>query len=298
MRVLVTGGAGFIGSHLAHALVEAGHDVVVLDNLRRGRRAAVPIAAEFIEGDIRHPDTVLTATSGCEVVFHLAAQSNVMGAMDDVDYSFTSNVAGTLNVLHAAAECGVRRVVFASSREAYGEPEQLPVSEDAPLVARNLYGASKIAAEAYCEAWRGTAGLDTVVLRFANVYGPGDSGRVIPLWLARAVRGEDLELYGGAQVLDFVHVDVAVKALIAAMKPGVQGPINVGSGQGTALRDLAARILALTGARSRLVLRPPRGPEVVRFVADVRRMRTVLGIEPPADSLAGLDAMVDDLVHS
>lgn len=298
MRVLVTGGAGFIGSHLAHALVALGHDVVVLDNLRRGHRTVVPPAAEFVEGDIRDAATAREAARGCEVVFHLAAQSNVMGAMDDVEYSFTTNVAGTLNVLQAAAEAGARRVIFASSREAYGEPECVPVSENAPLTARNLYGASKVAAEAYCQAWRATAGLDTVVLRFANVYGPGDSGRVLPLWLARAVRGEDLELYGGAQVLDFVHVDIAVQALLAAMAPGVEGPINVGSGQGTALRDLAARIIGMTSRRSRLVVRPPRGPEVVRFVADVRRMRAVLGVEPPADSLAGLEAMVAELVHS
>ncbi|MCK9519544.1 MAG: NAD-dependent epimerase/dehydratase family protein, partial [Dehalococcoidia bacterium] len=228
MRALVTGGAGFIGSHLADALVTAGHDVVVLDNLRSGRREFVPSAAKLVVGDIRDPAILMDVVEECDVVFHLAAQSNVMGAMDDVDYSFTTNVAGTLNVLRAASTSGVRRLVFASSREAYGEPARIPVPETAPLTAKNPYGASKVAAEAYCNAWRASTGLDTVVLRFANIYGPRDTGRVIPLWLARALAGHDLELFGGDQLLDFLHVDVAVAALIAATNPAVRGPLNVG----------------------------------------------------------------------
>lgn len=295
MRALVTGGAGFIGSHLADALIARGDEVVVLDNLRRGHRHFVPVGAHLVEGDIRDAAAVASVAEDCDVVFHLAAQSNVMGAMDDVDYSFSTNVGGTLNVLRAAAMAKVRRVVFASSREAYGEPGALPVEETAPLAAKNLYGASKVAAEAYCDAFRGTAGLDTMVLRFANVYGPRDTGRVIPLWLSRAANGEDLELFGGDQVLDFLHITVAVEALLAATQPGVAGPVNVGTGRGTSLRDLAARIIDLTGGRSRLSVLPARGPEVVRFVAAVGRMRDVLGVQPPRDPLAGLVPMLAEL---
>lgn len=297
MRVVVTGGAGFIGSHLVDALVERGDDVVVLDNLHRGRREFVHPEAHLVDGDVRDEDQVTIALHGADLVYHLAAQSNVMGAMSDVDYSFTTNVVGTFNVLKASARAGVRRLVFASSREVYGEQERLPVPEDAPLLAKNPYGASKLGGEAYCRTWRHAAELDAFVLRFANVYGPRDTGRVIPLWITRALRGEPLELYGGEQVLDFVDVETAVAALLAAASAPNDGPVNVGTNVGVSLRELAARILALVPG-SALELRPARGAEVVRFVADTGRMRSVLGVEPPADPLAGLRPLVESARHS
>lgn len=291
--MVVTGGAGFIGTHLVRALVARGDDVVAFDNLRRGTRQAVDSGARFVEGDVRGIRDVEGLLAGAELVYHLAAQSNVMGAMDDIDYSFESNVVGTFNVLKAAARSGVRRVVFASSREVYGEPTTLPVPEDAPLLAKNPYGASKLAGEAYCRAWGVFAQADVFVLRFANVYGPGDTGRVIPLWTALARAGQPVELFGGQQLLDFVPIRVAVDCLLAADRASADGQaVNVGSGQGTALADLAERILGLTGGRSSLQLRPARAAEVVRFVADVSRMREVLGVLPPGDPLEGLPEML------
>lgn len=292
MRVLVTGGAGFIGKHLVARLVGEGHGVSVLDNLRRATVDAVPAGASFVEADVRSPGDVAAAVAGQEVVFHLAAQSNVMGAMADLDYSFESNVVGTFNVLRAATAAGVRRVVFASSREVYGEPETLPVVETAPLLAKNPYGASKLAGEAYCRAWAVAGALEVSVLRFANVYGPGDSGRVIPLWVSQAIEGRPLVLFGGAQVLDFVPVEVAVTALLRAAEAPVSGPINVGSGRGTSLTDLAEQVRALTGFRSSVEWQPARDAEVVHFVADVSRMRSCLGIEPPVDPLAALPPLI------
>ncbi|MBI2765285.1 MAG: NAD-dependent epimerase/dehydratase family protein [Chloroflexi bacterium] len=291
MRVVVTGGAGFIGSHLVTALLAAGDDVTALDNLHRGDRSRVPPAARFIEGDIRDATTVEAAIAGAEVVYHLAAQSNVMGAISDRRYSFTTNVAGTFALLESAAKSGVRRFVFASSREVYGEPASLPVAETAQLLARNPYGASKVAGEAYCRAWAQAGGLHCSILRFANVYGPGDRARVIPLWLERASAGEDLEVYGGDQVLDFVPVSTTVDSLLKAGACDLDGPVNVASGKGTTLVALSDRILTLVGGRSRLVRRPPRSAEVVRFVADVSRMRSGLGIEPPDDPLAALSEL-------
>jgi len=294
MRVLVTGGAGFIGAHLVAALAADGDEVVVLDNMRRGDRAKLGSDARVMEGDVRDADAVRAAMEGIDRVYHLAAQSNVLGAVTDLDYSFTSNVVGTYTVLTAAHAARVERVVFTSSREVYGEVDRLPVAEDRPLNPKNADGASKAAGELYCRTVADTFGLDMSVLRLANVYGPGDRDRVIPIWLDRAQRGDDLVLYGGAQVLDLVPVDLVVAALRRAAASPLHGqPVNVGSGSGTTLRELAGRVQALPGVDVALRVEPARAVEVTRFVADVTRMRDILGLEPPADPLDSLPALWD-----
>jgi UDP-glucose 4-epimerase len=295
-KTLVTGGAGFIGSHLVERLLDAGRDVVVMDNFRRGSRAAIERGARaravtVLDGDIRHVDSVRNAMKGCSTVFHLAAQSNVMGAMDDPEYSVTTNVHGTFNVLRCAVEAGVRRVVFTSSREIYGEARSLPVDEKQPLAAKNHYGASKIAGEAYCGSFASCHGIAVDVVRLANVYGAGDSGRVLPLWLTAAQEGRPLTVYGGAQVIDFLWVGTAVDALLHAERDGLDGPLNVGSGVGTSILELARRVLVVTGSKSELVKLPARDAEVARFVADTRRMRS-LGLVPEEDPLQHLDELV------
>ncbi len=292
MQVLVTGGAGFIGHHLVKALHDDGEKVVVLDNLARGERAAIPDDVSFIEGDIRDYSTVRSAMSGCDMVYHLAAQSNVMGAVSDPDYSFTSNVVGTYHVLKCAAETGTNRIVFTSSREVYGEVAKLPVAEDQPTNPKNPYGASKVAGEAYCRVAHATHGIDVNVVRLANVYGVGDRDRVIPRWLAQARKGEDLTLYGGEQILDFVPVNLVIRALLRAGQVSFHGaPVNVGSGQGISLRSLAARIRDLSDARVDVRILPARSVEVTRFAADVARMEVVLEITPPNDPLEDLPVL-------
>ncbi len=298
-RVVVTGGAGFVGSHLVDRLLaDSRAEIVVLDNLARGRLANLDRhhsnpRLHFREGDIRDAETVADIVRGADVVYHLAAQATVMGAVEDLDYSFSTNVIGTFNVLRQSATAGVRRVVFTSSREVYGEPIELPVDEGQPLLAINFYGASKVVGEAYCRAFRRANGLDTVILRLANAYGPRDYGRVIPSWIELSKHGEDLELYGGKQVLDFVWVDQVVDALLAAAASDVVlPPINVGSGTGTKLMDLARRIRLLSGSRGQIRIAPARAVEVVQYVARVDRMRQLLGIEPPSDPLLHLDKLV------
>ncbi len=297
MRWLVTGGAGFIGSHLVDALMARGPDeVIVLDNLRRGRwehLAAHDTSGRLvrIEADIRDAGALVDACRGVDAVVHLAAQSNVLGASKDVRYSSETNVLGTVNVLAAALDAGVPRVVFSSSREVYGDPAELPVGEERPLAPKNYYGASKVAGEAYCAAFR-QRGLDVRILRLANVYGPRDTERVIPLWLDRAQRGLDLEVYGGRQVLDFVWIDIVVEALLrAADLDSLPEAVNVGTGAGTRITELAERVVAATGATSSIRTLPTREEEVVRFVADTRRMRTILGLTPPEDPLSHLPAL-------
>lgn len=300
-KVVVTGGAGFVGSHLVDRLLSDGcSHVVVLDNLHRGRienlaRKRRDPRLEFIQGDIRDLPTVEAAFRDAETIYHLAAQSTVMGAVDDPVYSFETNVVGTFNVLRAARDARVQRLVFASSREVYGDPIELPVEENQPLLAVNAYGASKLSGEAYCRAFRRTFGLQCVILRLSNVYGPRDIGRVIPLWLEQASNGDDLHIYGGKQLIDFVWIDQVVEAFVrAAEMSGPLPPINVGSGTGTRIVDLARRIIRLTGGRSQLHIGQARPVEVTRFVAHVGRMRQMLGIEPSDDPIARLDQMVPE----
>jgi UDP-glucose 4-epimerase len=291
-RILITGGAGFIGSHLVDRLaLDTSHRVVVLDNLRRGRLANIEPRMdriEFIEGDICDRAAVERAMRGVDLVFHLAAQSNVLGAVTDIDYSFRTNVAGTFEVLRAAAQAGSRRLVFSSSREVYGDPESLPVPESAPLQPKNAYGASKAAGEMYCRAFASER-FAPVILRLANVYGPRDFDRVIPIFVEQALRGLPLTLYGGKQILDFVWVDTVVESLVqVGCGEAPAGPINIGSGQGTDLVTLARTVLERANSRSELRVAPARDVEVSRFVADTSLMRRVFGeaaVEGPLDQL-------------
>lgn len=297
-KVFVTGGAGFIGGHLVDRLVERGDEVVVIDNLKRGRRERLEAhlrsgRARLVEDDIRRFDAVAALLPGCEAVYHLAAQSNVMGAVQDPDYSVTTNVLGTFNVLRAAGEARVRRVVFTSSREVYGDPRTLPASEVQPLLPKNPYGASKVAGEAYCRTFAATHGLRVDVVRLTNVYGPGDSDRVIPLWLTAAQQGRDLEVYGGQQEIDFLWVGTAIDALLFAGQNGLPAPVNIGSGVGTKILDLAARVLEVTRSKSRIARRPGRELEVAKFVADTTLMRS-LGLAPETDPLQHLAEIVTD----
>ena len=296
--IVVTGAAGFIGQHLVRYLVRhTPARIVGLDNLRRGRWDGIRDCApadrlELIEGDVRDDDLLKRALTGADTVFHLAAQSNVIGAALDTDYSFQTNVVGAYNVLRAAREAGARRVVFTSSREVYGEPAVLPVPEDAPLVAKNFYGASKIAGEAYCRVFDSPE-TRVCVVRLANVYGPGDRDRVIPIFFERIAQGLPLVLYGGDQVIDFAPIGLVVEALWRTAEVLPPAPVNIGSGQGTALKDLAQRMLALTGSTAGMVIAPARQIEVRRFTASVERMRTQLGLEPPDDPLAELELAQD-----
>ncbi len=298
-RALVTGGAGFIGSHLVDALLEEGGcQVVVLDNLARGRLAnfarhdADP-RLRFIRADVRDLPAVREAVDGANVVFHLAAQATVMGGARDIDYTFSTNVIGTYNVLKAAAEQGARRVVFASSREVYGEPLSVPVDEAHPLLAINTYGASKVAGEALCRAFAREASLPSVILRLANVYGPRDIGRVIPHWIELAREQKELVVYGGQQIIDFIWVGDVVQAMLRAAAADVSlPPINVASGTGTKISDLARRISRLAESHADTRIVPRRAVEVMRFVGSTDRMTQILGISPDADPLSHLPEMV------
>jgi UDP-glucose 4-epimerase len=298
-KTIVTGGAGFIGSHLVDCLAADSDwgNILVIDNFHRGRRDNLSQHLDnprvsITEIDIRHYAALEKALQGADYIFHLAAQSNVMGAIENLDYSFETNVVGTYNVLKAARAGGNPRVLFSSSREVYGEAQYVPVDEGHPIGGKNSYGASKVAGEVYCQVFAANFGLETVIVRLANVYGSRDFGRVIPLWLDRAKTNRDLTVYGGEQVIDFVSVQRVIEAMQVAIKADVVGtPINVGSGQGTPILTLAERILSIARTDSQLDHQPARDVEVKQFVAQVDRMRQLLALEPPVDPLDQLEAL-------
>jgi UDP-glucose 4-epimerase len=292
---LITGGDGFIGAHLARYLVRSGYPVTIIDNLSRGRLANLRDCMNeirIVEADICNASILSRVMSSVEVVFHLAAQSKVIEASKNIDECIASNIDGTMNVVQAARSCGVRRLVFTSSREVYGEPARLPVSETAALRPKNPYGMSKVAGEMCCAMAR-DGGLEITILRVANAYGPGDRDRVIPNFIERARTGRPLVVNGGDQVLDFVPVEFVVEALIrAAFGRYVSGPLNIGSGIGTTILQLAEKILTLTRSRSRLEIRQKRDIEVSRFIAGTGTAARLLGLKLGTDSLAGLENML------
>ncbi|MCC7446026.1 MAG: NAD-dependent epimerase/dehydratase family protein [Anaerolineae bacterium] len=296
-RVLVTGGVGFIGSHLVDSLVQHGAaQVIVLDDLSRARagwRDTLPPQVKFIEGSILDRDTLVSAISGVDVVYHLAAVATVMDAVRDPERAFAVNAQGAVNVALAACRAGVRRFVFASSREVYGDPPVLPVPESVPLSPKNIYGASKAAAEMVLPTLADQ--IEMVILRLANVYGPGDRGRVIPIFINNALAGRPLTLFGGQQVLDLVWIGDVVESFIKAgfsMEP-IREPVNIGSGTITSLQALAECIAGLVDNRIAIEIAPPRGPEVERYQADLTRAGYYLGLQPNDSPLSHLSHVLE-----
>lgn len=298
MDVLVTGGAGFIGSHLADALVESGARVRILDNFSTGLRANLHDAVDLVDGSITDADTVRAAVSGCDVVYHLAARGAVARSLADPVASDDANVHGTLEVLTAARDAGVRRVVFASSSSVYGGLAPIPTSEDAPLRPRSPYAVSKLAAEWYTRVFAELFGLETVALRFFNVFGPRqrpDSiyAAVVPLFATALLEGRMPTVHGdGTQSRDFTYVaDVVACVIAAAHAPNERcngNVYNVAPGRRRTLLDLLAVLRDLTGSDLQAVHGPPRPGDVPQSEGDGRAARRDLGWEPRWTFEAGL----------
>ncbi|MDH7487808.1 MAG: NAD-dependent epimerase/dehydratase family protein [Anaerolineae bacterium] len=295
MKILVTGGAGFIGSHVVEAYLAAGHDVAVVDDLSTGRREYVPPQARFYHMDIRDPrlDEVF-ARERPEVVSHQAARANVRESLEKPLLYAEVNVLGSLNVLECCRRHGVRKVIYASTGGAvYGEPQTLPVAEDHPINPLDPYGASKHHVEHYLHLYQANFGIATTVLRYPNVYGPrqdpyGEAG-VVAIFSGQMLRGDRPVINGsGEQERDFVYVSDVARANVLALGRGNGGIYNIGSGVGTSVNRIFELLAGLTGYAGPAVHGPPKQGEVFRVYLDARRAREELGWAPEVGLEEGL----------
>jgi UDP-glucose 4-epimerase len=278
MKVLVTGGAGFIGSHIVDRLVAESHEVVVLDDLNTGVRANVHSAARFVEGSVADEHVVRDAVAGCDLVFHQAAHKAVLRSVEQPLPTDTANTHGTLIVLKAALDAGVRRVVHASSSSIYGGADRVPTREDEPARPRSPYAVTKLAAEHYCRVFTELYGLETVALRYFNVYGPRQRpdatyAAVIPLFVDALLQGRRPIVHGdGEQTRDFTYVSDVVNAnLAAAIAPAERcagGAYNIAGGASWSLLDILAILGKLLAVEPDPEFTDPRPGDVRRSQAD------------------------------
>jgi len=303
-KVLVTGGAGFIGSHIAEALVNRGHHVRVLDNLSTGHlsnMADFRDRIEFIHGDLLDGATVLRAVEGVQYVFHQAALASVPRSVERPLDTHAACVTGTLNLLDAARRAGVQRLVYAASSSAYGDQPFSSKREGDLPAPISPYGAAKLAGEYYCQAFTATYGFQTVCLRYFNVFGPRQDpnspySAVIPLFITAMLSGRQPVIYGdGRQSRDFTYVANVVEAnLLAAEAPGVAGRVfNIANGRSTDLLTLLDVLNRLLGMNVQPQHAPPRPGDVRESMADITLARKMLGYEPKVGFEEGLRLSID-----
>jgi UDP-glucose 4-epimerase len=300
MKVLVTGGAGFIGSHLVDRLILEGHEVVVVDNLATGKRRNINRAARFYKMDIQswRLERVFR-NERPNVVMHLAAQMDVRKSVDDPMFDAQVNVLGTLNVLQQAVKHGVRKVIFSSSGGAiYGEQETYPAPETHVMKPLSPYGLSKLCGEQYLSYFQRVSGLQAVSLRYANVFGPrqdpeGEAG-VVAIFIQKMLNGEQAVINGnGRQTRDFVFVDDVVEANLMMMGQETQGTYNVGTGVETSINDLFRILVQHTGSTCKEMHGPAKKGEQARSVIDSTKLRHEVSWEPKADLSDGLKKTVE-----
>jgi UDP-glucose 4-epimerase len=296
-RALVTGGAGFIGSHLVERLLAVGIEPAVIDDLSMGRRENVPAEAELHEADVRDADALRRAMRGADVVFHEAAKVSIRNSFDGFAGDASVNVMGTINVLRIMAEEKVRRLIYASSMAVYGR-NSLPLDEDGRLEPISPYGVGKLASEKYALLMAGHAGLECVVLRYFNTYGPRQTWTpyvgVITIFLNRFLGGEAPMVFGdGEQVRDYIHVGDVVEANLRAMEwPAPCGVFNVGTGTGTSVNGLARLLAARLGSRLLPVHVPSMPGEPADSVAGTEKAERILGFK----ARARLEDRIDEVV--
>lgn len=308
MHILVTGGAGFIGSHLAEHLVREGRQVRVLDNLSSGKRAnlAGVSGVELIEGDIRDASTVSAAMKGIDAVFHLAAVASVQASIDDPLGTHGSNFIGTLNLLEAARQQGMRRMIYASSAAVYGNTHALPVSEKTITNPLSPYAADKLAGEHYLNFYSAKHGIATTAFRFFNIYGPRQDASspysgVISIFAERIQRGQGVVIFGdGRQTRDFVFVRDLVNVLTSSVsrEKTIGAVLNVGRGVECSLLDLLGIIERLVGRSVPRRHEPARVGDILRSCADVSGLKATLSDVPSTAMEVGLAELLSSQTTS
>jgi UDP-glucose 4-epimerase len=306
VKALVTGGGGFIGSNLVRALLDAGHDVRVLDNFSTGNRANLEgLDIDVVEGELRSYERVHNAVRGVEVVFHLGALGSVPRSVQDPLTSSAVNIEGTLNVLLAARDEGIRRVVYSSSSSVYGPRRELPVTEDMPPDPISPYGVAKLAAERYCVSFsRVYDSFESVVVRYFNVFGPRQSpfsqyAAVIPLFITAIAEDRAVTINGdGGQSRDFTYVSNVVEGTMrAADAEGLSGRIfNIAASSPISVSELAETIGQILGRDVRKEFAPPRAGDIRDSWADISSARQALGWEPSVGLEEGLQRTVEALI--
>jgi UDP-glucose 4-epimerase len=301
MRILVTGGAGFIGSHIVDAYVDAGHEVAVLDNLSTGLKENLNDGAKFYEMDLRDPSLAeVLDREKPEVVNHHAAQMSVKVSTEDPLFDADVNIIGTLSLLECCRKAGVKKMIYSSSGgTVYGEPTRLPLDEAHRLVPISPYGVSKLAGEYYFGSYVSSWGMECVVLRYANVYGPrqrphGEAG-VVAIFCIELLAGRAPFIHwDGEQQKDYVFVEDCVRANLAALEPGASGVFNIGAGVGTSVNELYRRISEYLNVSH---IKPRQGPmrtgDVRKIYLDTGKAREGLGWEPSVSLEEGLRRTAD-----
>lgn len=300
MRILLTGGAGFIGSHIAEAYLAAGHDVVVVDNLATGRRSNVPAGATLHEVDIHSTEFGrLVEAFRPEVINHHAAQASVKVGQADPVHDLEVNGGGTARVVSLALAHGVRKVIYASSGgTVYGEPQSLPVTEAHPIAPRSNYGASKYTGELYVELAARTAGLVTTIFRYGNAFGPrqdphGEAG-VVAIFTGLMLSGGQCTIDGdGEQMKDYVYVGDIARANVLALEAGDGLVANIGTGRGTTVNAIFETLARATGNAVAPRTGPPRAGDVRNFWLDCSRAHAALGWQPEVSFEEGVRLTVD-----
>jgi len=305
MRALVTGGAGFIGSHLVELLEEKGIDVVVLDDLSTGRRENLKgTKAKLIVGTITSKEIVNDLMRGIDWVFHLAALVSVPESIENPEKTVDVNIKGTLNLLESSVTYKIKKFIFFSSAAVYGEPEKTPVSEDFPTLPKSPYAISKLCGENFCEYFRHQFGLNTVILRLFNAYGPRQSlhsayAAAIPAFITSVVNEKPITIFGtGYQTRDFIYVkDVSNAALFVAMKEDSKGIYNIGTGQAVSIIELSKLIMSLMKKEVGKSFLPPRPGDILHSTADISKI-TKLGFKPTTKLADGLQETIKYFIHN
>jgi UDP-glucose 4-epimerase len=285
-KALVTGGAGFIGSHITEMLLMEGVETVVLDNFSTGRRENVPKGARVVEGDINDERILESVIKGMDIVFHNAALVSIRNSFDNFFNDLKTNLMGTAAILQAMAKNNVHKIIYASSMAVYADSQRLPIKENFPLDPASPYGISKLASERYCLLIGKYHDIDAICLRYFNTYGPRQTLTpyvgVITIFINRILKSQPPAIFGdGNQVRDFIYVKDVARANILAMKSSLKrGVFNIGTAKGTSVNQIAQLLLKKIGSRLNPIHVAPQAQEPGDSIADIKRAKEMLGFVP------------------